>query len=154
MKAFKTILLCIILVCGFVIYSHWSPGSMTVDHAATATPTPAPMTAEQKAAADKASEKEKVVRGQVIVILAAIGQSARDPDSIEYRNIMAMDNGGVCVEYTATNAFNARVRGFATLPPKSTRVYFDNAGGMFNKFCGGKQGRDILAEVRERGYKG
>lgn len=93
---------------------------------------------EQKAAELAKKAKNEAEFQRVVTGAKAIKQQAKNPESFKLNSAILMKDGAVCYEYHATNSFNAVVPGVAVL----TKSKVTQTNEDWNKFCGGKSGKD------------
>jgi zinc-ribbon domain len=126
------------LVVGFLgltllgtIISNSSSNS-TGNAAATAASAKPPPTA-----AEKLVESDRYAAAALVLMLK---KSAKDPDSFKLHTAMVTKDGAGCVEYSATNSFNARIRGIAAVARGKTDV--SDSSASWNKLCAHKENTD------------
>lgn len=94
-------------------------------------PSPAPLSA-----ADAAVKAKQEAEFQAVVLkVRALKASVKNPSSFELMSAILMPGGTLCVEFRATNSFNAVV-------PDSKAITSKNNFGDWNKECSGKSGTD------------
>lgn len=92
-------------------------------------PTPQLTPAQKAAEAKKEAEFQQVRR-----VAASVKAAAKNPASFDLIYAGVSDDGAVCLQYRATNSFNAIVPGqYAHLKSISS-----GAASAWNKLCGGK----------------
>jgi hypothetical protein len=62
------------------------------------------------------------------VVLKALKNSMKDPDSFELKSLIVHPSGTACYEYRATNSFNAHIAGAAVLTPKGKFLTQEQTG--------------------------
>ena len=118
--------------------------------------TPAQRQAEAdktKADADKAKADEAVFQteaGRARVAVATLRDASKNPDSFKVKSAIAYPDGAACIEYMATNSFNATLKGSAVLTPKGAMLVEEHNGnrfvGAWNKYCT-RTGQDVTIAV-------
>lgn len=87
-----------------------------------------------KEAAEKAERFQKDKETTAVVIAhQAIESRLNDPDSVEWMGTFVYPNLDVCVNFSAKNGFNGRVKGFATVLDGNMTI---NNVKAWNKRCG------------------
>ncbi len=80
--------------------------------------------------------KEEAAFQADVAKVKALRAAMKNPDSFQLVSAIRMDSGVLCVEYRATNSFNAVITEHKAITP---------AGALadWNKACGGKTGKDM-----------
>lgn len=102
---------------------------------------PQPVVTEQQKAAiaqrDAAEEKErnmeKLQTQAVVYAHEWVKSNLNDPDSVEWQGTFIYPNMDVCVNFSAKNAFNGRVKGYAAIIDGNMTM---NNAKVWNKRCG------------------
>ena len=101
-----------------------------------------------KAQADEAEFQKKAGRARAAVV--TLRASSKNPDSFKVISATAYPDGAACIEYSATNSFNATLRGSAVLTPKDALLVEEHNGNRFvaawNKLCT-RTGTNVLIAV-------
>lgn len=80
--------------------------------------------------------KEEAAFQAEVVKVKALRAAMKNPASFQLVSAVRMDSGVLCVEYRATNSFNAIITEHKAITPAAT--FAD-----WNKACGGKTGKDV-----------
>lgn len=91
---------------------------------------------QSKSAADIAAERQFQAD---VMALRALKSSLKNPASFDLVKAVRLDGGVLCVEYRATNSFNAIIASTAVV----TGGKIDSSFGAWNRLCANKVGRDI-----------
>lgn len=82
--------------------------------------------------------REEAEFKRVVLVARSIKAASKNPDSFKLESAMLTAAGTVCVEYRATNSFNAVVPGYAS----SREDKISTSAGDWNRHCAGKTGKD------------
>lgn len=100
----------------------------------------ADLTPEQRAAEDAQRAAQAAARvaqqrleTRWVATQRLIKKGLKDPDSFELLRAVTMKNGAACIEYSAKNSFNARVRGQAVTTPDDEMFTSEANAGQFKK---------------------
>lgn len=94
-------------------------------------PSPPPKTAAELAADRELQE--------AVMILRAVKASMKNPASFDLVNAIRLEGGILCIEYRATNSFNAITTSMMVVRDGKA----DASGELWNRHCANKTGRDI-----------
>jgi len=80
-----------------------------------------------------------------VMAVQVLKRSMKNPDSFKLESALRMKDGTLCLNYRATNSFNAVVPGAAVIAQKTaaTSDDRDKFRPLWNKHCAGKQGEDV-----------
>lgn len=106
----------------------------------------AAMTPEQIAARKAENDLfvANVARAQQAVEF--LKQHAKNPDSLKLETVFATDAGSICIQYRATNSFNAVVPGVLVLPKNLKQAIQgtpSDTASAWNKHCANVNGRSV-----------
>ena len=93
---------------------------------------------EEEAAREKEFQR-------VVLALRSIKAGLKNPSSLDVKGAGIVPGGSICVEYRASNSFNAIVLERAAFDPKG-------AVGDWNRLCAGKSGTDYTHARRALDY--
>lgn len=85
--------------------------SATRPEKAPAAPEPVPVAAARSPAADAQRDREF----RAVVYAKALRESAKDPESVSFKNVTLGSDGAVCIVYRARNSFNAMLQSEAVV---------------------------------------
>ncbi len=112
--------------------------ALTANHnAASVSTQTAPAAKPGPTAQQKLEESDRMNAGALVLMLR---KSAKDPDSFKLHSATVTKDGAGCVEYSATNSFNARLRAIAVVTRGKTAV--SNSPATWNKLCAHKDSTD------------
>jgi hypothetical protein len=79
-----------------------------------------------------------------VALVATLKKSMKNPASFQLEQAMRIKEGTLCLQYRATNSFNAIVPSQAVIVNNKITVkdHSDNFAGVWNKHCAGKSGDD------------
>lgn len=105
----------------------------------------AAMTPEQRAAEARSKREEEAQFQRGVLLLRALRKSMKNPDSFKFEAATLMADGTFCIEYRATNSFNAIVPGYLSAPTGGRPLTSDDAVGetQWNRLCAGKHGTNM-----------
>jgi hypothetical protein len=100
-----------------------------------------------------AKSKQALSINVAVVVLKALKNSMKDPDSFELKSLIVHPSGTACYEYRATNSFNAHIAGAAVLTPKGKFLTREQNGNAFvaawNNGCTPADGEDMTEVAKE-----
>ena len=99
-------------------------------------------TDEQKAeiaARKKAEDLAAAELRGVVILLKAFKETLNDPSSFDVKSALKMDDGTLCLEYRARNAFNALIFQRTVIRDSRLLPGVDD----WNKYCAGKRGEEF-----------
>ena len=105
-----------------------------------------PQAVKAQSELDKKQEAEDMRALYVLVL--TLRKGAKDPDSLKVHNAFITSVGASCVEYSATNSYNARLRAFAIAPRGKDAVFDDVAA--WNKLCANLPSTNYTTHVQRR----
>jgi hypothetical protein len=103
-------------------------------------PTSTPSAAASPPPPTEAQKLEESDRLNTAALVLTVKKAAKDPDSFKLHSAMATKEGTSCIEYSATNSFNARLRGIAVVARGKTEI--SEAAATWNKLCAHKENTD------------
>jgi hypothetical protein len=113
-------------------------------------------TTPEQAADVQDKSKQALSINMAVVVLKALKNSMKDPDSFELKSLVVHPNGAACYEYRATNSFNAHLARAAVLTPKGKFLTQDQNGNAFvsawNKECTPADGEDMTEVAKIIGF--
>lgn len=129
-----------------VLYSVTRSNADSEKRSQAAAAKEAALTPAQKIARQAANDlfAANVARAQQAVDF--LKTHAKNPDSLQLETVFATDAGAICIQYRATNSFNAVVPGVLVLPKDIKQVSQGTptaTAPAWNKHCANTNGRDM-----------
>jgi len=147
------IVILVSVVVMVIVFGNEDPGKANNATQASAATPAKPLTQAEQAAADaaKAEADAKKKKADETVFRAQIGakvlkSAMRDPDSLKFASVLAMESGAVCYEYRARNGFGGMNFSRAVLGSDGKTFKGDDEAGftkLWNRECAGKEGDEI-----------
>jgi hypothetical protein len=117
----------VVAILGIGFISALVPSNQSAT--AAAPPAVKPPPTEQ----EKLAESDRIQTADVVL---TIKRAAKDPDSFKLISAGSTKDGASCIEYSATNSFNARLKSFVVVIRGKTTI--SESVGDWNKFCANK----------------